>query len=130
ILCIISGLCAVTLFFTGIEGGISLGVFTGFMEMLPFIGTGMVLIPLAFWQILNEHYVRAVICVILYVTCIIIRELLEPKLVGEQVGILPVCILFAVYAGVKLFGIFGIIKGPLALITIYEVYLYLRRKPE
>lgn len=130
ILLIISLLCAVTLFFTKIEGGILLGMLTGFMDMLPFIGTGMVLMPLAFWQILNGYYGKAVICVVLYISCMIIREVLEPKLVGEQVGILPVCILFAVYAGVKLFGIFGIIKGPLALITIYEVYLYLRRKPE
>ncbi|WP_342757571.1 AI-2E family transporter [Kineothrix sedimenti] len=130
ILFIISILCAVTLSFAKIEGGILLGMLTGFMDMLPFIGTGMVLMPLAFWQILNGYYGKAVICVVLYVSCMIIREFLEPKLVGAQVGILPVCILFAVYAGVKLFGIFGIIKGPLALITIYEVYLYLRRKPE
>lgn len=128
ILCIISLLCAVTLFFAGIEGGILLGMFTGFMDMLPFIGTGMVLMPLAFWQILNGYYTKAVVCVILYIVCVVIREFLEPKLVGKSVGIFPVCILFAVYAGVKVFGIFGIIKGPLALITIYEVYLYLKSK--
>ncbi|WMC91191.1 AI-2E family transporter [Kineothrix sp. MB12-C1] len=130
ILGIISLLCTVTLLCAGIEGGIFLGMFTGFMDMLPFIGTGMVLMPLAFWQILNGYYAKAVVCVILYVACVIIREFLEPKLVGEQVGILPVCILFAVYTGVKVFGIFGIIKGPLALITIYEVYLYLRKSKE
>ncbi len=128
ILVIISFICSVTLFFAGIEGGIAVGLFTGFMDMLPFIGTGMVLMPLAFWQILNGYYTKAVICVILYVVCAVTRELLEPKLIGEKMGIFPVAVLFSVYAGVKLFGVFGIIKGPLALITIYEIWQYGRER--
>lgn len=126
ILLIISVICAVTLFFAGIEGGILIGLLTGVMDMLPFIGTGLVLMPLAFWQILNGYYTKAVICVILYVVCAVTREFLEPKLVGERMGVLPVAILFSVYAGVKLFGIFGIVKGPLALIAIYEIFLYMK----
>ncbi len=98
------------------------------MDMLPFIGTGLVLMPLAFWQILNGYYAKAVICVILYVVCALTREFLEPKLIGEKMGIFPVAILFSVYAGVKLFGVFGIVKGPLALITIYEIYIFLKGK--
>lgn len=121
ILLIISAVCSAVLFLAGIEGGIGIGLFTGFMDMLPFIGTGMVLMPLAFWQILNGYYTKAAICVILYVVCAVTREFLEPKLIGERMGIFPVAILFSVYAGVKLFGIFGIVKGPLALITVYEV---------
>ncbi len=121
ILCVISLLCSATLFLAGIEGGIMVGLFTGFMDMLPFIGTGMVLMPLAFWQILNGYYAKAVICVILYVVCAVTREFLEPKLIGEKMGIFPAAILFSVYAGVKLFGVSGIIKGPLALITVYEI---------
>ena len=94
------------------------------MDMLPFIGTGMVLMPLAFWQILNGYYAKAVICVILYVVCAVTREFLEPKLIGEKMGVFPAAIRFAVYAGVKLFGVSGIIKGPLALITVYEILRY------
>lgn len=126
ILLIISCICSVTLFLAGIEGGIAVGLFTGFMDMLPFIGTGLVLMPLAFWQILNGYYAKAVICVILYVVCALMREFLEPKLIGERMGIFPVAILFSVYAGVKLFGVSGIIKGPLALITVYEIYRFMK----
>ena len=81
---------AVTLFLGGFEGGILIGLFTGFMDMLPFIGTGLVLMPLAFWQILNGYYTKAVICVILYVICALSREFMEPKLIGEKMGIFPV----------------------------------------
>lgn len=126
ILWIISLLCASALFLGGFEDGIVIGLFTGFMDMLPFIGTGLVLMPLAFWQILNGYYAKAVICVILYVVCALTREFLEPKLIGERMGIFPVVILFSVYAGVKLFGVFGIVKGPLALITVYEIYRFMK----
>lgn len=130
ILVIISGICSAVLFLAGMEGGIAIGLFTGFMDMLPFIGTGLVLMPLAFWQILNGYYTKAVICVILYVVCAVTRELLEPKLIGERMGIFPVAILFSVYAGMKLFGIFGIVKGPLALIAICEILRVLRSDKE
>ncbi len=128
ILFVISLLCASALFLGGFEGGIAIGLFTGVMDMLPFIGTGLVLMPLAFWQILNGYYTKAAICVILYVICAITREFMEPKLIGERMGIFPVVILFSVYAGVRLFGVFGILKGPLALITIYEIYLFMKEK--
>ena len=126
ILLTISLLSAVTLFAAGIKGGIGIGLFTGFMDMLPFIGTGLVLVPLAFWQMLNGYYGRAFLCVLLYVACTVIREFLEPKLVGKKMGLFPVVILFSVYAGMKLFGVSGIIKGPLALVTICEIYRHVR----
>ena len=88
--------------------------------MLPFIGTGIILIPLGIWQLLNGWYVQTVVCFILYGVCVIMREFLEPKLIGKKVGIYPIAILLSVYAGVKLFGLGGILKGPLGLVMIYQ----------
>ncbi len=121
ILCIISILCSVTLYIAGVEGGVVLGVLAGALDMLPFIGTGIILVPLSVWQLLNGQYVQMVVCIVLYGVCILVRELLEPKLIGRGIGIAPVLMLLAVYAGVKLFGISGILKGPLALIVIYQI---------
>lgn len=122
ILFIISVLCGAVLGIAGIPGGILLGLLAGFLDMLPFIGTGIVLVPLSVWQLLGGQYVQTVVCLVLYGVCIVTRELLEPKLIGKQIGIAPVFMLLAVYAGVKLFGVSGIIKGPLALIAIYEIW--------
>ncbi len=122
ILLIISILCATALGIAGIPGGILFGLLAGFLDMLPFIGTGIVLVPLSAWQLLNGEYVRMTVCLILYGVCIVTRELLEPKLIGKRIGIAPVFMLLAVYAGVKLFGVGGIVKGPLALIVIYEIW--------
>lgn len=120
ILLAISVLCAVVLTVTGIDNSVMFGVLAGFLDMLPFIGTGIVLIPLSIWQLVNGWYLKAGVCLLLYGGCVLLRELLEPKLIGEKVGIYPVAILLSVYAGVKLFGAWGILKGPLGLVIIYH----------
>lgn len=130
ILLIIGSICAAALALTGIKGGILYGIITGFMDMLPFIGTGIMLMPLAFIQLISENYWQAVIIVCLYAVCALAREFLEPKLIGSKVGIWPVGILFSVFAGMKLFGIFGIIKGPIGLVIICETCKYLFREKD
>lgn len=122
ILLIISVLCGAVLGIAGIPGGILFGALAGFLDMLPFIGTGIVLVPLSLWQLLEGQYGRMAVCLVLYGVCIVTRELLEPKLIGKRIGIAPVFMLLAVYAGVKLFGVSGIIKGPFSLIVLYEIW--------
>ncbi len=121
ILLVIAVLCSVTLTIAGIEGGIFLGMLAGFLDMLPFVGTGIVLVPLSVWQLLNGAYVQMAVCLALYGICALAREFLEPRLIGNKIGLSPVWILFSIYAGVKLFGVGGIVKGPLALIVIFEI---------
>lgn len=130
ILATISGLCAVTLWAIGIKGGIVLGILTGMLEVLPFIGTGIMLVPLALIQLLTESYWQAGACMILYGACALVREVLEPRLIGNKVGIWPVAILFAVYVGIQLFGLVGIVKGPIGLVIIFETYQYLKETRE
>lgn len=121
ILFVIAVLCSVILSVAGVEGGIFFGILAGVLDMLPFVGTGIVLVPLSVWQLLGGHYVRTIVCLVLYGICVLTRELLEPKLIGKETGVAPILILFSVYAGLKLFGVGGIIKGPLALIVIFEI---------
>lgn len=125
ILCIISIVCAATLSMMGMKGGIIYGILTGVMDMLPFIGTGIMLLPLALYMLINDSIWKALLCLGLYGICALIREFLEPKLIGESMGVWPVGILFAVFAGIRLFGVWGIIKGPLALVIICETCKYL-----
>lgn len=128
ILIIISVLCAVVLCLLGMEGGLLYGLLTGVMDLLPFIGTGIMLVPLSVLQFLNGNYFKAVAVLCLYGVCALIREVLEPKLIGNKVGIWPVGILLAVFAGVQLFGIFGIIKGPIGFVIICETCRYFYEK--
>lgn len=130
ILLVIGTICAAVLGIVGIEGGIVYGIITGFMDTLPFIGTGIMLIPLSIFQLIAGNYWNAVIIAGLYGVCALTREFLEPKLIGDKVGIWPVGILFSVFAGMKLFGIVGIIKGPVSLVIICETCKYLFAEKE
>lgn len=128
IMSIIGTLTAVALGLAGINNGILWGLLAGVLDALPFIGTGIVLVPLGIQQLFLKNYLRAVVCLVVYVACIFIRELLEPKLIGKQVGVSPIAILLSIYAGIKLFGIWGIIAGPLGFIIIYQAFISLERR--
>ena len=67
-------------------------------------------------------------CLLVYVACIFIRELLEPRLIGKKIGVSPIAILLSIYAGIKLFGMWGIIGGPLGFIIIYQAFMSLERR--
>ena len=130
IMSIIGTLAAVVLGIKGIRNGVLWGILAGILDALPFIGTGIVLVPLGIQQLFGANYVGAVICLLLYVACIFIRELLEPKLIGKRIGVSPIAILLSLYAGIKLFGLWGIIGGPLGFVIIYQSFLSLERRRE
>lgn len=118
----VAAVCVGILFFSGVENGILFGILAGILDALPFIGTGIVLLPLALWQFLSGYYWKALFCVIAYILCALLREFMEPRLIGRRVGLYPVAVLIAIYAGLKLFGIWGIVKGPIGLVMIQQTY--------
>lgn len=125
---IVGILAAVVLGLCGIRNGILWGLLAGILDALPFIGTGIILVPLGIQQLFYENYGRAFVCLLLYVSCIVIRESLEPRLIGQRVGVHPIAILLSLYAGIRLFGVWGIIAGPLGFVIIYQTYLSLERR--
>ena len=128
ILLVIMVICCLGLWLGRVGHGLTLGILAGILDALPFIGTGIVLVPTAFWQLVNGRVGAAVLCVVIYVACMGAREFLEPKLMGEKTGIYPIFMLLSVYAGVKLFGVSGIIKGPLAMVILLELWRYFMGK--
>lgn len=123
----IAVVCMIVLSLAKVEYALFFGILAGFLDALPFAGTGIVLIPLTVWQFIQGNYVQGVVCIVVYIVCVLIREFLEPKLIGEKMGVYPVAILIAVYAGLRLFGLWGIVKGPLALVLIIQIYAVYKR---
>lgn len=123
ILLVISVVATLGLFIGRVRGAAALGLLAGLLDALPFIGTGIVLVPTALWQLLEGNIPGAVCGVVVYVLCVMVRELLEPRLLGKQVGMRPVVMLFGVYAGVRLFGLAGIFLGPLYLVLFREAVM-------
>lgn len=113
-------LVGLTLTVLQVPNGWLLGILAGFLDAFPFVGTGIVLVPLSIWIFLKGQILQAVLCLVLYGVCALLRELLEPKLVGEKVGIYPIILFASVFIGMQIYGVGGIIKGPLSVVILYE----------
>lgn len=98
-----------------------MGIIISIIDALPIFGSGFVLWPWALMSLLAGNYKFAVGLIINYLIVILTRQFLEPKIVGEQIGIHPLITLFSIYVGMKIFGVFGFIIGPVIIITIKAV---------
>lgn len=90
-----------------------------FLDALPFFGTGTVLGPWAIMKILSKDYTMAVGLIILYLVTQLVRQVIQPKIVGDTIGMNPLATLFFMYIGYKFSSIIGmIIAVPIGMILI------------
>lgn len=127
IILIVSMLCFLGFLLSGYSHPLLWGIVTGLLDVLPFIGTGITLLPMALLQFLMGNGIPALILVVTFIVSALARELLEPKLIGARMGVIPIAILFSVYVGAKVFGAAGVIWGPLYMLVLYEIYKRLYR---
>lgn len=92
-----------------------------FVDALPILGTGTVLIPWSLVCFLQGDAVRALGLLGTYATAALLRSVLEPRLIGKQLGLDPLVTLFAMYAGYRLWGILGMISAPLLAVTVTQM---------
>lgn len=91
------------------------------LDALPVLGTGTVLLPWGLICLLQGDKARAIGLVAVYAVISLTRSALEPKLVGQKLGLDPLATLFALYAGYKLWGIGGMILSPLLAVTVVQL---------
>ena len=90
-----------------------------FLDMLPFFGTGTVLAPWAIIKILSNDYQMAAGLLILYAVSQVVRQVIQPKIVGDTIGMDPLATLFFMFIGYKVSSIIGmIIAVPIGMILI------------
>ena len=100
---------------------IAIGI--AFLDILPFFGTGTVLVPWALIKLLSSDYVVAIGLFVLWGVGQLARQLIQPKIVGDSIGVPAIPTLFLLYIGYKLSGVVGMIVAVpigLILITMYE----------
>ena len=96
-----------------------LALLIAFLDFLPFFGTGTALIPWALYKLLVKDYRMVVGLIILYGVTQLVRQLIQPKLVGDSMGMRPLLPLLFLYIGYKAGGIFGMIFAvPIGMIII------------
>lgn len=112
------------------EYSLLLGVGIAILDALPILGSGLIYIPWGIILLINGDIFPAAVLITTYLICQIIREILEPKLIGNQIGIKPLFTLISMYAGVKLFSVAGFFFGPVGLVIIITIWKVLHEKEE
>ena len=106
----------------GMEYALILAIITGAVDLLPYLGVGTVMVPWAAYLMLAGDFRFGLGIAILYVIILVVRQILEPKLVATNIGISPLLTLVALFIGLKLFGVFGLILGPVITVLLLALY--------
>ena len=87
-------------------------LFIAAVDFLPVLGTGTVLVPMAVLFFVGGNIPKGIGLLVLWGITALVRQILEPKILGKSLGIPPLCTLAASYLGLKLFGVLGLIFMP------------------
>lgn len=124
IMLVITGICVLALVLVGNPYAVLVGVVIGFCDALPFIGTSLIFIPWAVLMFLQKKIWLGIYYVFLAGATSLLRQYLEPKLIGHRVGANPLIVLISIYLGIQVFGIWGVILGPASAFLIWEIYRF------
>ena len=113
-------LLSLGLWILGVEFPLLFGGLIALLDGLPVLGTGTVLLPWALVSFLQEDSRLGFGLLALYGLCSIGRSVLEPHLVGRQLGLPPLLTLLAFYTGARLFGVPGMVLLPLVAVVVYQ----------
>jgi len=91
------------------------------VDILPILGTGTVIIPWSIYNFIQGNNYLAFGLIILYVLLVVVRRIIEPKIVGEQIGLSALNTLISLYVGFKLLGIIGLFVMPLIFILLQSL---------
>jgi sporulation integral membrane protein YtvI len=88
------------------------------VDILPVFGVGTVLVPWGLIELLRGNVGRGTALLVLCAIILLIRQLVEPRIVGKSIGLHPLATLFAAYAGLQLFGLLGMLLGPAVALLV------------
>lgn len=99
----------------GINNALLIALCISVFDILPVLGTGGVMIPWAVINLILGNFGLAAALAVLYVIITIVRNIVEPKIVGKQLGLHPIVTLSSMFAGVQLLGAVGLFGFPITL---------------
>ena len=120
IMAIIALECVAGFMFLGNKYALLLGVLIGALDALPLFGVGAILLPWTIIYIAMGDFVKAAIMFTIFIVCYFTREFLEPKLIGNKIGINPIVALMSIYIGFKILGFAGMFMAPLVFVIVRD----------
>ena len=100
----------------GVEYSFLIAAVSAVIDILPVFGVGLILLPWAVYCLITRELFTGIGLIIIYVVTLIVRQFIEPKIVGENLGIHPLLTLASFYLGYRIFGFIGILLAPILLI--------------
>lgn len=95
-----------------IDYALILGIVIGFLDVLPIIGAGTFLIPWALFNLFAGNISLGLRLAVMYLVVVVIRQVIEPRIVGQKLGLYPLISMVSMYVGLRLLGFLGLILGP------------------
>jgi len=105
-----------------VDAAFPIAVLIALVDILPILGTGSIIIPWAIISLINGNSSMAIGLFIIYILITIVRQVLEPKVVGNQIGLYPLITLMCMFIGAQLFGILGLFGFPIAATIIKNLH--------
>jgi sporulation integral membrane protein YtvI len=96
-------------------------LFIAVFDILPVVGTGTILIPWLIIEFINKDYKMAIGLTISYAVIFVVRNVIEPKIIGEQVGLHPLVTIIAMFVGTVFFGVVGLFGLPITLALLKDL---------
>ena len=118
ILLITFGELSLGLVLLDVDNAVLIAFCIALFDILPVAGTGGIMIPWAILSLIGGDWGFAVGLIVIWAVITIVRNIIEPKIVGRQVGLHPLLALIAMFVGTKLFGIIGLFLLPLTLAIV------------
>lgn len=107
----------------GVKYPLLLAFLISIIDALPVLGTGGVLIPWSLYSFVTNDIRMGISLIVLYLIVLVIRQIIEPKIVGHQIGVYPLLTLTAMYTGLQLIGFAGLILGPIIFLLIRNIFI-------
>jgi sporulation integral membrane protein YtvI len=101
-----------------VPSAILIGLLIAILDIFPVVGTGLVLLPWSVISLIQGNVVRSVSLLILYIVITVIRQIIEPKIVGRHVGLHPLVTLISMFVGASLFGGVGLFGLPILVAIV------------
>ena len=124
IMFVVAVILAVGLMVLRVKHGILFAVLIAFLDFLPVFGTGTVLFPWAVIKLFSGQWTFAVGLVVIYVLTQAVRQVIQPKIVGDSIGMPPLLSLIFLYLGFKIKGISGMILAVPIGMFVLNLYHY------
>ncbi|MCS1351611.1 sporulation integral membrane protein YtvI [Mechercharimyces sp. CAU 1602] len=105
-----------------VEYALTLALIIGFVDLLPYLGVGAAMVPWIGYQFLSGDLSLAIGLLVLYSVIVVFRQMIEPKLIGTSIGLDPLLTLISFFVGLQLFGIIGLLVGPVIMVIMLTLY--------